>query len=255
MLELTTRLSWLNNVVQLTMLLTIVSNNVVQHWWSNNGCSRLLKQEKTILIEHACSLLLSLLLKLVNKLWQYWWLNNGVTTLSSWLNNLLLNIVHCSRGAAQHCSQLAAQHCSQLAVRHCSQLAAQHCSQLAEQHCSQLAAQHCLCQLTTCNRLCVFTRVGEYVFAFRKSSNIPSVWIIISCTENHLVFVLMIKFPTAKLAKAGKFLCGILWPPPISWIPRLDIFKKRRYNSKRSCIALKYHLYIHVWKYLAFQFS
>ena len=34
-------------------------NNVVQHWWSNNGCSRLLKQEKTILIEQACSLLLS----------------------------------------------------------------------------------------------------------------------------------------------------------------------------------------------------
>ena len=26
-------------------------NYVVQHWWSNNGCSRLLKQEKTILIE------------------------------------------------------------------------------------------------------------------------------------------------------------------------------------------------------------
>ena len=57
-------------------------NNVVQHWWSNNGCSRLLKQEKTILIEQACSLLLSLL-------------NNAVTTLFSWLNNLVYNIVHC----------------------------------------------------------------------------------------------------------------------------------------------------------------
>ena len=44
---------WTNNVVHYCF------NNVVQHWWSNNGCSRLLKQEKTILIEQACSLLLS----------------------------------------------------------------------------------------------------------------------------------------------------------------------------------------------------
>ena len=92
-----------NNVVRPTMLFTIVStmlfnqqcclllfqqccsllfqqccsinnvvyycfNNVVHHWWSNNGCSRLLKQEKIILIEQACSLLLSLLLNFVNKL-------------------------------------------------------------------------------------------------------------------------------------------------------------------------------------------
>ena len=66
-------------------------NNVVQHWWNNNGCSRLFKQEKTILIEQACS---SLLLNLVNKLWHYWWLNNAVTTLLTWLNNLVDNIVH-----------------------------------------------------------------------------------------------------------------------------------------------------------------
>ena len=53
-------------------------NNVVQHWWSNNGCSRLLKQEKTILIEHACSLLLS-------------WLNNFVDNIVHWVQH---NIVH-----------------------------------------------------------------------------------------------------------------------------------------------------------------
>ena len=53
-----------NNVVQYCF------NDVVQHWSSNNGCSRLLKQNKAILIEQACSLLLS------------------------WLNNLFDNIVH-----------------------------------------------------------------------------------------------------------------------------------------------------------------
>ena len=83
-----------NNVVQRTMLFTIVStmlfkNNVVQYFLNNvqrtllfTIVSRLLKQEKTILIEQACSLLLSLL-------------NNAVTTLFSWLNNLVYNIVHC----------------------------------------------------------------------------------------------------------------------------------------------------------------
>ena len=77
----TTRL-WLNNVVHYCF------NNVVQHWWSYNGCSRLLKQEKTISTERqACSLLLSLLLNLVNKLLQYWWL-------FVWLNNLADNIVN-----------------------------------------------------------------------------------------------------------------------------------------------------------------
>ena len=102
-----------NHVVQRTMLFNIVStmlfneqccsllfqqccsktmlfkNNVVQYFFNNvqrtllfTIVSRLLKQEKTILIEQACSLLLSLL-------------NNAVTTLFSWLNNLVYNIVHC----------------------------------------------------------------------------------------------------------------------------------------------------------------
>ena len=43
-------------------------NNVVQHWWSNNGCSRLLKQGKTILLEQACSLSLSTLLTRCNSI-------------------------------------------------------------------------------------------------------------------------------------------------------------------------------------------
>ena len=50
---------WTNNVVHYCF------NNVVHHWMKQQ---RLLKQEKTILIEQACSLLLSLLLYLVNKL-------------------------------------------------------------------------------------------------------------------------------------------------------------------------------------------
>ena len=92
-----------NNVVHFCF------NNVVQHWWSNNGW----KKEKTILKEQACSLLLSLLLNLVNKLSQYWWLNNVVTTLLSWLNNLVNNIVYW----VQHSIvQLTAQHCSHFTV-------------------------------------------------------------------------------------------------------------------------------------------
>ena len=34
------------------------------------------------------------------------------------------------------------------------------------------------------------SRRRVYFYAFRKSSNIPSAWITLSCTENHLVIVL-----------------------------------------------------------------
>ena len=80
-------------------------NNVVQH------CSWLLKQEKAILIEQACSILLSLLLNLVNKLQQYRWLNNAVTTLLSWLNNLVDNIVHWVQHNIVHCNRLCLYAC------------------------------------------------------------------------------------------------------------------------------------------------
>ena len=88
----TTRLSWLNNVVERTVhVVHYRFNNVVQHWWSNNGCSWFLEQEKTILIEQACSLLLTVLI--VKQC--------AVTTLLSWLRCSTCNL--CSWGAAQQC--------------------------------------------------------------------------------------------------------------------------------------------------------
>ena len=47
---------------------------------------------ENVLIEQACSLLLTCLFQLVNKLLQQWWLNNVVTTLLSWLNNILTTL-------------------------------------------------------------------------------------------------------------------------------------------------------------------
>ena len=82
---------WTNNVVHYCFY------NVVRHWWSNNGCWRLLKQEKTILIEQACRYCYHC----CSILWH-----------------------HCSLGAAQHCSQLAAQHCSCLLTTNSNRLCA-----------------------------------------------------------------------------------------------------------------------------------
>ena len=64
----TTQLSGLNNVVHYCFnnVVHYCFNNVVQH--SLMKQQRLLKKEKTILIEQVCSLLLSLLLNLVDKL-------------------------------------------------------------------------------------------------------------------------------------------------------------------------------------------
>ena len=83
---------WTNNVAHYCF------NNVVQHWWSNrwsNGCSRLLKQEKIILIEQACSLLLSVLLNQVLT----------VSMVEQCCNNIVIMAKqlcwqHCSLGAA-----------------------------------------------------------------------------------------------------------------------------------------------------------
>ena len=64
---------------------------------------------------------------------------------------------------AQPCSQvvtvLMVEQCCNNIVIMAEQPCWQHCSLGAAQHCSQLAAQHCSRLLTTCNRLCVFTRV------------------------------------------------------------------------------------------------
>ena len=80
-----------NNVVRYCF------NNVVQHWWSKNSCSWLLGQEKTILIEQACSLLLSLFTRCstivhswqhniaVHTCWQLATGNNPVILTSAWI--------------------------------------------------------------------------------------------------------------------------------------------------------------------------
>ena len=86
------------------------TKSVVQHWWSNNGCSWLLKQEKTILIKQA----------------------------------LFVVIV-----VAQLCQQVV----TILMVEQCCNNIVIMAEQPCWQHCSRL--------LTSCNRSCVFTRVGH----------------------------------------------------------------------------------------------
>ena len=96
---------WTNNVVNYCF------NNVVQHWWSSNGCSRLLEQEKakidrTIKLVRYCYYCCSTLLTSCNSI-DGWTM--VVTTLFSWLNNLIDNIVHGVQNNIVHdCWQLAA---------------------------------------------------------------------------------------------------------------------------------------------------
>ena len=82
-------------IVGQTLLFSIVSTILLcndEISTVSNKLFMVVGNRENVLIEQACSLLLTCLFQLVNKLLQQWWLNNVVTTLLSWLNNILTTL-------------------------------------------------------------------------------------------------------------------------------------------------------------------